>query len=1432
MPITVNTNFINQSDQYLLDAKNVKGTYVVVENYSALASLPPATTINGSLAYCQAPVTVSSVTYTAGFYQYDGSAWNKIDYVTSDRYHTTGTWSGLTYTATNQGGASDLAFTIPTGSGGLVVDNDSRLTDSREPLAHADSTTKYGAGTTANYGHVKLDNSTLTADSTNTDGVAAGLGHKHSQYGTYSKPSGGIPDSDLASTFVKSVNNIAPDNSGDVTVDSDDIVVGNDVTSGYAGSSLSTVIDDLAGRFDNTGTVTSVQVQAGAGLTSSQDTVQTTALNTTIGIDSNYKLPTNAEFQDSSLYWATPTGYAGIASALSARWVSGNIVGFTEPYDGMKIMVKIPVAGVGTAGAMLAIDGGSDWNTYHPIAYNLNSVFTTHYPVNTSKIFVYNATQTMTGYWMSPLTTQPSDWATKYTSYYQTAGDVNDPKSTWTAVTGNSAPTFVANKYGKATSKTYTGVWQGESNYDSNTTMTYGTLAYYLRPYMAQTLYRYKLVMFDADNRLVPLTTTDNSMTAYADYGASTTYAKNVAVHRVSGGVGKWYKSLQASNKGHAPESNPTWWEEINDKIPTTLAFRPDKIYWYNTTTTINAGSVIGGNVLMDIGYNQPYMTYCNFNKGILAYRLLYLCGTYNKTTGLFTLNDGGVAASDGYYVQVPTNTANLALGNYFISGKDYILVGGTYSSNNYIHLRDDHPMFHFDGTNLIPYDTYNDNRLEGLISETDTWRNVKVNDTELLGTGTSTGALNFKNGSNVTITGSGNDVTIAASYTDTNQTVKGNGTAFGANDAVDIKGGGIVSVTGNATNKEITISASHQSIKSFDTTADTAQSTAASEAVAGSGTITLHKISKTGTYSDLLGKPTLGTAAAKNFTTDVTEGSEDLLTSGAVYTALNNLPTPMIYKGTLGTGGTITTLPAAAASNEGHTYKVITNGTYASQAATVGDMFISNGSAWTLIPSGDEGGDTWRSVQINGTELLGTAISTGAANFKNGSNVSITGSGNDITIAATDTNQTIKGNGTAFGSNDVVDIKGSGIVTVSGNATNKEITISASHQGIKSLDTTATTAQSTAAGEAITGSGTVSLHKISKTGTYTDLISRPVLDTTATAAQSTSASETITGTVTLHKVSKTGSYNDLNNKPTIPSAPGTLDTTLTVAQSTSSSEALSGAIKLHKVSKTGSYNDLNDKPSIPGAPGTLNTTATTAQSTAASEALTGSITLHKVSKTGTYSDLIGTPTVDTAVNTSSTNAVQNKAISNYIASRGENLLTNGTCLLGNNYNFSGLTFDASDTYYGGGCFKWVGGRKTTNTDEFMPVDVNQTYEVTYYARCSSTTSTLYDYLLMYDIDKNIISASQVMWRAGSTTTLAQDLKPGDTKVYLTSVAGFQPEQTPDYRRGLIFWNYVSAGGYVYPIETYSRNKYTNLWADSTAFNSAENSITLTSAWP
>lgn len=66
MALTVNTNIRNDTDQYLLDAKNVKGGYIVVATIAERNNLPAATIVKGSLCYCQEDNK---------FYQYNGENW-------------------------------------------------------------------------------------------------------------------------------------------------------------------------------------------------------------------------------------------------------------------------------------------------------------------------------------------------------------------------------------------------------------------------------------------------------------------------------------------------------------------------------------------------------------------------------------------------------------------------------------------------------------------------------------------------------------------------------------------------------------------------------------------------------------------------------------------------------------------------------------------------------------------------------------------------------------------------------------------------------------------------------------------------------------------------------------------------------------------------------------------------------------------------------------------------------------------------------------------------------------------------------------------------------------------------------------------------------------------------------------------------------------
>jgi len=80
-----------------------------------------------------------------------------------------------------------------------------------------------------------------------------------------------------------------------------------------------------------------------------------------------------------------------------------------------------------------------------------------------------------------------------------------------------------------------------------------------------------------------------------------------------------------------------------------------------------------------------------------------------------------------------------------------------------------------------------------------------------------------------------------------------------------------------------------------------------------------------------------------------------------------------LIFKGTLGTGGTITTLPTTGYAI-GHTYKVIEAGTYAGKPANVGDLFIATVS----VPPGSNANGNWVLVQTNET---GTVIGPNTAN-------------------------------------------------------------------------------------------------------------------------------------------------------------------------------------------------------------------------------------------------------------------------------------------------------------------------------------------------------------------------------------------------------------------------------------------------------------------
>lgn len=105
---------------------------------------------------------------------------------------------------------------------------------------------------------------------------------------------------------------------------------------------------------------------------------------------------------------------------------------------------------------------------------------------------------------------------------------------------------------------------------------------------------------------------------------------------------------------------------------------------------------------------------------------------------------------------------------------------------------------------------------------------------------------------------------------------------------------------------------------------------------------------------------------------TTLASSSTAIPTAAAVVAAIDNkiaAADAMIYKGTLGTGGTITAVPANKYKT-GWTYKVITAGTYAGSKCEVGDMLIaindgpSTGTAvvnadWTIVQNNIDGAVT-----------------------------------------------------------------------------------------------------------------------------------------------------------------------------------------------------------------------------------------------------------------------------------------------------------------------------------------------------------------------------------------------------------------------------------------------------------------------------------------
>lgn len=187
------------------------------------------------------------------------------------------------------------------------------------------------------------------------------------------------------------------------------------------------------------------------------------------------------------------------------------------------------------------------------------------------------------------------------------------------------------------------------------------------------------------------------------------------------------------------------------------------------------------------------------------------------------------------------------------------------------------------------------------------------------------------------------------------------------------------------------------------------------------------------------------------------------------------------------------------------------------------------------------------------------------------------------------------------------------------------------------------------------------------------------------------------------------------------------------------------------------------------------------------------------------------------------------------------NLVENGFGENGNNSGFPNFTYNAADSPPG------ASGSLVANTGSYtfycssqrIPIDTSKKYKISGWARQTVpavTTARIYFGFCPYDADGKAIYPSHYMYRPGTTTTLAQPLKTGDTVVYLSNVSTswYNTNDSSTHYRSFVFWGYTDGKGKLWPPETYTQNPvHYDMWTGgATNVNTTNNTITLNKPWP
>ena len=404
-------------------------------------------------------------------------------------------------------------------------------------------------------------------------------------------------------------------------------------------------------------------------------------------------------------------------------------------------------------------------------------------------------------------------------------------------------------------------------------------------------------------------------------------------------------------------------------KTKNTSSFRIGApIYYYSSKTNLVQDNVAGDNTLFSQNSTIDLRYSTNCNKTLTANLPVYLVGIPSGAN--FTL-------ADTWWTQTLPNTED---------GKIYILLGIGYSTYQ-IAFNIQHPVYEYkNGAIRLYTDDTNYIKPIGGIPKTDLASDVQTS------LGKADTALQSYTETDPTVPSHVKNIT----NTDiSNWNNKGNGTITKVQaNGTDVASSGTANIPAASTSAYGVTKLSSATDSTSEVLAATPKAVkAAYDLAAGKGTGTITGVSVNGTSVATSGVANITSVPASILsgaipsavtatTQSASDNSTKIATTAFVQTAIDNLPEPMVFKGSLGTGGTITALPTNGAANIGDTYKVITAGTYASKEAKVGDTFIcltktSSANTWELIPSGDEPSGTVTSVTIKATSPIAVSSSS-----------------------------------------------------------------------------------------------------------------------------------------------------------------------------------------------------------------------------------------------------------------------------------------------------------------------------------------------------------------------------------------------------------------------------------------------------------------------